>query len=377
MCDQASIQKSKEEKSCLMELETQTLDKNVFQLANPPLSESTTAKQQPAFHDTEAGKFLAGLPKISTLTNTTPNWIIPGLIVKGSFHLITGEPGSMKSMFALYLAKLITAGQDFSGTVSTAQDVFYFDRENPACLICERYSDMDIQDETRLHYSGTWSGKSSPPESLDSRVYGGLAQEFRPVFIFDSLIRFSGGRDENDAAAMGQIMKRYRTFCSQGATVILIHHRGKRGEGPPSTYRGSSEINAACDIGLSIDKDGTTLNMQQFKNRFEPENAFKFRFDDDTGIFILESSGRPTASLADQVCNAILSNPGIDVNGLSDNTRIAEKRLRRLLKDGEGRRWRVSMGNHGRQQFFPIDPVERELPASQVGLAYTETKLES
>src|SRR5204863_9522727 len=105
-----------------------------------------------------------------------------------------------------------------------------------------------------LHHWGLWV--STQPPVVESGTYLKLARKYHPVFIFDSLIRFHDG-DENSATDMKRPTHAFRQLCSAGATVIVLHHRGKRGieGGKSSPYRGSSEIAGACDLAFSVTKE--------------------------------------------------------------------------------------------------------------------------
>jgi hypothetical protein len=59
---------------------------------------------------TEAGLFFAKIPKLHTLKDVKPNWIVPGLIVKGGLHVFAGEAGAMKSFLALHIAGQLSRG---------------------------------------------------------------------------------------------------------------------------------------------------------------------------------------------------------------------------------------------------------------------------
>ena len=48
-----------------------------------------------------------------------------------------------------------------------------------------------------------------------------------PVFIFDTLVRFHSAESETSSSAMAPVMAALRKIAATGATVLVLHHRGK------------------------------------------------------------------------------------------------------------------------------------------------------
>ena len=66
------------------------------------------------------------------------DWLVEGLIPRGSFVLLLAPPGSYKTFFALNLAKCLAQGEPFLGRDLEAGSVTYIDRENPRSVISSR-----------------------------------------------------------------------------------------------------------------------------------------------------------------------------------------------------------------------------------------------
>jgi hypothetical protein len=139
-------------------------------------------------------------------------------------------------------------------------------------------------------------------------------------------------------------MTAFRSLVALGATVIILHHKGKaRSEGPTPPYRGSSEIAAACDIGFSIEKKkskiGYDLILDCFKSRFNPEAQLKFHFDAERKLIL--PSELPIMNTDEQkLYDAIQKAPGFRGAVYSTMTGINENSTSSLLKSGDGVKWR-------------------------------------
>ena len=306
------------------------------------------------------------IPKIADLEAEATNWIVPDWIVEGEYHLITGEPGAMKSMLALHMGHRISVGETLFDRPTVQKKVLYIDKENSAGLIKERQPLLRIFDESNLHYWGSWIG-SIPP--LHAKSYLELAEKYQPVMIFDSLVRFSFG-DENKASDMKHISGWFRAMCNAGATVIVLHHRGKGSEWGSSQYRGSSEILAGCDIAFSISKDARkdeqnpTLDINCFKNRHGPELQHRLTFDSNIGSFVPTLTKKELNQQEDQkekerLARIIEKRPGITFDELQEQTEIKAKELRELLKNGDDVYWTHESGPSNKFLYHPLtDKVE-------------------
>jgi hypothetical protein len=90
------------------------------------------------------------------------------------------------------------------------------------------------------------------------------------VIVFDTLARCAVGLDENQAKDMGKLIAEVDALIRQfGATVILIHHRGKNSENGP---RGSTALLAAIDTCIEVTDGGSnTVNVTCNKMKDAPE----------------------------------------------------------------------------------------------------------
>ncbi len=192
-----------------------------------------------------------------------------------------------------------------------------------------------------------------------------LAKRYQPVMIFESLIRFHS-LDENEATAMRGVSQFFRGLCNLGATVIVLHHQGKSSvEGRRSPFRGSSEIEAGCDIAYcrtkKMTEDGLFLDVRCFKNRHGLETEFRLRFDSEKGLFLPQPTEEVEAKQEQmkKISKAIAEKPEASVTEIKKATGIPEKKLREILKKGEGIGWISKAGPHNKRQYFALNQQEQ------------------
>lgn len=223
------------------------------------------------------------VPSLAVLKPEPISWLIKPFIPMESLVLFAGRPGSFKSLMALDIARAVASGRPFGGMQSpNPRRVLYVDRENGRNSMAHRAQLMGLHrfDIAELRYWGRWVPLEFP--AVNSDVLLQYAEHFRPLIIFDSLIRFHAG-DENDNAKMAKIMNQFVSLARAGATVLVLHHQGKTKE---KDYRGAEEIEAAVDIAYKIERPqpgAKSVFCKQFKNRMDEEQTFAFRFEN--GLF--------------------------------------------------------------------------------------------
>lgn len=233
------------------------------------------------------------MPGLDKVPDIAVEWVVEDLVPRGALTVLAGERGSFKSFACLDLAARVAVGYPFAGHKTVATPVLYLDRENGAQIINTRKTFLGIGDtssEDGLSYWGTWMPED-PCGLKDERLIA-TAEKRKPVIIFDSLIRFAQGKDENSADAMAKVTELFRRLIKAGATVVVIAHKSDKPGSSP--YRGSSEILAGCDMGWSLTKEpGNQVKWSCIKNRFREETFFTFRLQ--PGGFI-EVVGEPRSS---------------------------------------------------------------------------------
>jgi hypothetical protein len=207
------------------------------------------------------------------LSEAGVGWVVDGMVPEGSVTLIAAPPGSFKTWLALCIARAVAKGEPFAGRKTAGRPVVYVDRENPRPLACERV--RRVGTDKGFIYWPYWSPAGTPDAGSP-----GYEQTLRlkPLIVFDSLVRFHGG-EENSSTEMARVMGWLKGLAAKGATVLVLHHKGKN----ESEYRGSSEILAGVQVAWSVRKSSRerdVIELKSIKNHYAPEEAFSLRFAD-------------------------------------------------------------------------------------------------
>jgi archaellum biogenesis ATPase FlaH len=181
-----------------------------------------------------------------------PEWLINGVIVRGSLSVLYGKSGVGKSFVSLDMAGAIASGMDWHGLDTHQGAVLY--------IAAEGIGDLGLRLEAMRHHRGIDSlanvGAILEPVNLMERE-GSLnlsnledTSGAPPVLVIvDTLARSMVGGDENSAKDMMQVVADcQRLQEATGATVLIIHHTGKDG----LQERGSSALLAAVDTHIKL-----------------------------------------------------------------------------------------------------------------------------
>lgn len=277
---------------------------------------------------TESASELYDIPK--------PPMLIDGLIPQGAIVMVSAPAYTGKTFFALETARSVGMKTPFMGEFEAVHrgNVLIIEQDSPRydtgramwSMLKESYApeareilgynefdtiyftwhpEIDLQNEEHIHrIVQTANGLSTfiggrgetykvPIFDDDGDVVGyneettsGEYLEGCSLIIFDTL-RSMHSAEENESGPMEAILQRLKWIRSKtGATVMLLHHDSKNGEGLNSS-RGSTAIPAAVDnyYSLRADHRSNTVSCITQKARAIQSDSFKFR------IISLEENG--------------------------------------------------------------------------------------
>lgn len=299
------------------------------------------------------------------------DWLIEGLIPKGSFVLLTAPPDSYKTFLGLSIGRSVAQGEPFLDRALEAASVTYVDRENPRSVLSNRLK--AIGPSPNLTFWPLWADPEPP--LLGDRSYSDLAAN-RSLLVFDSLRRFHLG-SENAPEEMAVVMGYLRQLTKSGATVLVLHHAGKA-EG--SVYRGSTEILAGVDVAFSLEKEKqqtrvlgapVPLTLRCIKHRYIEEPVLNLEFAvEGERIFFRDVTGEKQEERKEgqrerfeeirhviQTLEGEYGKPNQTqvLKALKETLDIGKNAALNLLARGEGNYWR-SEAKDGSRRYRTLSP---------------------
>ncbi len=197
-------------------------------------------------------------------------WTIEKLIPENGITICSGSPGLGKSWAILDFARAIASGGLVFGKFQAAQGpVLMIDEENSKSELKRRLKMLNADKNLPIHFLVRHGLKIDNPKDFAAIVKVVNKTGAKTIF-FDSLIRVHSG-EENDAGAMAKVFERISALLRLGCTIILTHHHRKPNGYLPSqlgnSLRGSSDILAAVDSHLSLDRKDDIITVHQTKLR--------------------------------------------------------------------------------------------------------------
>ncbi len=225
-------------------------------------------------------------------------YLVDKVIPEKSVNIFYGYPGSLKSMFVLDMAMAIATGSNFLPSMPNSQPtnrgkkviespVLWLDYDNGIDVTFER---IDAVRKTYGGDNGTpfftmsmpdWKGNN--PQSIRNMIQVISSFPLKPkVIVIDTLLRFSGVKDEN-SSEMDTVMKSLRMISEQlGAAVIVISHSNKTNNSgrAGNALRGHSSIEGGVDSLFLVKRDGNSdlITVEHQKARRKPLDPFCARF---------------------------------------------------------------------------------------------------
>ena len=209
------------------------------------------------------------IPSVFDYESNGIDFLVDGLIARGSVTMLAGESGAGKSTLTAALTDAVTKGLDFCGRQCSQAPVLILDRENGIDVIQERFTRLGLcKENCRVIVWGGWC-QSEPPDPVASVVLKWVQKtEPKPLIVVDSVAAFMEG-DENSASDVRKFMDKLRKLANLGASVITLHNSGKS-EGSKK-YRGSSDFKASIDVGIEVRNLGEgelgMMRLSAFKAR--------------------------------------------------------------------------------------------------------------
>ena len=193
-----------------------------------------------------------------------PDELIEGILHKGTKMTLTGGSKSFKSWMLLHMAYCIANGVDWLGHKTIQGSVLYINLEIRKEFLQQRMRSLEAAlstDDKRVtaEYIDVWNlrGHSEDAITLVPRLVRRIKEtkEDYAMAILDPFYKLSGGRDENKAGDITDILNAFeRMSVDTGASVAYAHHHTKGEQlGKAVLDRGSGSGVFARDPDTLID----------------------------------------------------------------------------------------------------------------------------
>ncbi len=197
-------------------------------------------------------------------------YIIDRIVPEHAITAITADTGKGKSLFALFLAKAVAAGEKLFGEFEVKKNkVLFIDQEMDGDLIIGRFKSIITENiDIDYIYEQFWTiNNEEDYEWLKNEI---ISQKYG-LIIFDTLTTIHT-LEENSADDMKKLNKLFlRLIKETGTTIIYLHHHRKQQSGEArngSLSRGSTEITAkvASHLRLESKREGGFLEEKMILN---------------------------------------------------------------------------------------------------------------
>lgn len=345
--------------------------------ANPPLSESelrlvlNSIKERE--HNARGGE--AELINFTPFTLTDlykenfppARWVVQDLIPLGTIIALTGDANTYKTFLTQSMAACVASGSPFLDHFPTAKGkALIVDEENHRMHIKDRFKELGIAETPDIIFLSLNGIKIDNPEHLE-HLRELIEKEKPTLVVLDSLIRLHGG-EENSASEMSVAFSAMKKLVADDRAILFIHHhrkpQGFAKKSGSQSIRGSSDIIAAVDGHLAIDRKGSDFIITQTKMRLQPEikpfMASLAPTIEGNYVFIYRGEDTSADDQIQETCEAIISaleqsSMLLSVDMLEDETKLPKSKIRlalkKLVKSGDV--IIAAVGPHG-EHFFGL-----------------------
>ena len=213
--------------------------------------------------------------KAADMADLTPvPWLWHKRLAPGELTLMSGDPGSGKSIIAVTLAALVTTGADFPDGSEC---------ERPGAVAWIGHAGEDSAERATVPRFRAAGGDPDRLYLLDTRgdtldlaaACASAAADLRPVLaVIDSWAAWNEGTDDNDGGAVRARLAALQPLRDAGAAVLVIAH-DRKAEADNAIHRaaGSVQLTAAPRMALRV-SDGSVKQTKGNLGGYGPDLGF-------------------------------------------------------------------------------------------------------
>jgi len=199
------------------------------------------------------------------LDGEPPDWLVDGVIERGTVTVLSGDTAAGKSLLADALTVAILKGTEWLGRNAQQGRVLYVDEENHRRLVRDRLKALGLDNGERdgLRYflrAGVALGDRDWNEWLSTET-----QEHHADLVIIDTASSATSHDVNDNSKVAQLFRdALRPATLGGAAVLVLHHERKTtGDGPRNASQamlGARQWAGQADGHLAVRATGALSN---------------------------------------------------------------------------------------------------------------------
>lgn len=176
-------------------------------------------------------------------------WLVDGLIQRGSVNFIYGPSQAGKTYFCMELAHAVTSGRAFLDIKVRKTSTLYLGLEGASGLKGRWQAVQKVHgkaDGLQMTFDAINVFDKTTVEALLTQSNGA------GLIIIDTLSAGNHGLDENHANFTSMLLANFRPYLVNGGALVIVHHTGKSDTGQ---MRGSSSLLACADTAIHITRE--------------------------------------------------------------------------------------------------------------------------
>lgn len=179
--------------------------------------------------------------------NNKVEWIVDGVIPRGSYMLIASPPGFGKSTLMRTIACHIAAGKDVFGAKAQRSQVIYLGYEDKKSYIRKSTASLNIDVGNNIY----WHTNPSKGNSLQALEL--LIKDISPDIVFiDTFAEIFPATDLNSYSSMMITKEFTRITRTYDVTLCVLHHSSKGDSSNVNAILGSTAIAGKADEVLLL-----------------------------------------------------------------------------------------------------------------------------
>jgi hypothetical protein len=311
---------------------------------------------------------LQSLADVLARPDVPPDYLVDGLLVRGTVGMIAAKPKVGKSTLARVLCLAVARGRDFLGRRTNQGSCIYLALEEREQELRADFRAMGATGKDPIHIHAD----SVPAEGMLALV--DLVRSLRPALIvIDPLFRLARVRDEKAYAEVCTALTPLIDVSREtGTHILIVHHSGKSAKGDAiDSPLGSTALSAAVSTLIVLKRTDNYRSVQTVQRIGTDMPETILAFDVDTRELSIGGtrSDVDRDSLAQEIVDYLRSLEGEktepEICDAVEGTQALKRRALRSLverrqvrRDGSGTRGNPFRYSYSRTEYIARTSVQ-------------------